>query len=67
MIALVADIARTLAKMFVADLGLTLAALAAVGGAWAIHTAQPGVAPWVLTGGILLALIFGVWRGARRL
>lgn len=67
MISLVKDIARTLVKMFLADIGLTLGALATLAATWAIRDFDPGLAPWVLTAGIVLSLILGVWRGARRL
>lgn len=60
-------LAKTLAKMFAADLGLTVSAVAVVvlialglaGGVLA-----PAVAPWLLAAGVLGALVFGVVRGA---
>jgi len=56
-------------KMFAADLWLTLTALAAVGlTLLAIRTGliDPAAAPFVLAGGVLVALAVGVARGARR-
>lgn len=63
------ELADTLRKMFVADLGLTLAALAVVGLTAALlhwHAGPTITAIALLPAGALAALLFGVWRGSRR-
>lgn len=62
------ELADTLRKMFMADLGLTIAALVVVIGVMAglrLHVLPPGLAMIVLPSGALAALLLGVWRGSR--
>lgn len=56
-------------KMFVADLWLTMTALATVAvcaGATKLGLIEPGLMPPLLAGGVLAALLVGVGRGAGR-
>ncbi|MBV8592664.1 MAG: hypothetical protein JOZ27_00015 [Caulobacteraceae bacterium] len=65
---LLAALAAEIGKMFVADLWLTLTALAVVGfAALALHArlAPPAALPFLVAGGVLAALVIGVVRGAR--
>lgn len=60
-------LAKTLLKMFAADIGLTASAVAVVALVWLGRDAlPPSGAPWLLAGGVLCALVVGVVRGARR-
>jgi hypothetical protein len=62
-------LAATVSKMFVADLWLTLTALAAIGFCAAgLRFGFIGAAtvPFVVAAGVFAALIAGVARGARR-
>jgi hypothetical protein len=62
-------LAATVFKMFAADLWLTLTALAAVGFCAAglrFGFLGSDVLPFALAGGVLVALVAGVARGARR-
>ena len=69
MIEVLRALGATLFKMFAADLWLTLTALGAVGLCAAglqVGFIRPDIAPFLLAGGVLLALAAGVARGARR-
>ena len=62
------ELADTLRKMFMADLGLTSLAIlvvAAVAAGLGTHLITPAMAQIALPAGALLALLLGVWRGAR--
>ncbi len=66
------DVLRSLGamifKMFAADLGLTLIALADVALtalALRAHAVSPAWAPFLLVAGVCAALAVGVWRGVR--
>ena len=59
----------TILKMFAADLWLTLTALLVVvlcAGGLRAHLLTAGAAPFLLAGGVLIALTLGVVRGAGR-
>lgn len=62
------ELAATIAKMFAADLWLSLIALAAVA-LCALglrsHVIDPGALPFLLAAGVLAALTVGVLRGRR--
>lgn len=67
MIGTLRALAATLAKMFIADLGLTLGALLAVGlcaAGVAARWLPAADAPFLLAAGALAALALGVTRGA---
>lgn len=62
------ELIDTLRKMFMADLGLTSLAIlvvAAVAAGLAGRVITPAVAQIALPAGALMALLLGVWRGAR--
>ena len=62
------ELADTLRKMFMADLGLTIAAIvvvAVVAAGLRLHVLGPDMAIVVLPLGALAALLLGVWRGSR--
>lgn len=64
-----ADLGRTLWKMFAADLPMTIAALAVVGcvGLGVAQRVLPtSAAPIVLTAGVLAALVIAIARATRR-
>jgi hypothetical protein len=64
----VRELVSTLAKMFIADLWLTAAAVGAValaGAALRARLVDPGALPFLLAGAIALSLALGVARGAR--
>ena len=55
-------------KMFAADVWLTITALATIAtcaGGLRAHVLPPAAVPFVVTGGVIVALIVGVARGAR--
>jgi hypothetical protein len=59
---------RTIAKMFAADLWLSLTAVAVVAGcgvALRLHVLPAESIPFLLAAGVTAALIIGVARGAR--
>ncbi len=65
----VADFLRTLWKMFAADLPMTVLALVVIGAValgLSSGALSPAAAPFILTGGLLAALIVAIARGARR-
>jgi hypothetical protein len=58
---------RTIAKMFAADLWLTITAVAVVsacGAALSFHVLTPASLPYLLAAGVMAALAIGVARGA---
>ena len=62
------ELADTLRKMFMADLGLTILALlivALVAAGLNLHVIGPEAAVIALPAGALAALLLGVWRGSR--
>ena len=62
------ELLSTIRKMFAADLGLTLTAIAVVGLialGLSAHVLSMGLAAILLPTGVLAALLLGVWRGAR--
>jgi hypothetical protein len=63
------ELGDTIRKMFIADLGLTILALAVVGLVAAglnLHIIGPQAAVIVLPAGALAALLLGVWRGSQK-
>lgn len=63
--AILRDLFATLAKMFAADLGLTITALASValaGGLLATHIVPASAAPLIIAAGAFASLAFGVFR-----
>jgi hypothetical protein len=63
------ELGDTIRKMFMADLGLTLLAIAVVAVTAAglnLHVFSPETAMIVLPAGALAALLLGVWRGSRK-
>jgi hypothetical protein len=66
---LLAQLIRTIAKMFAADVWLSLTAVVVVAGCGAglsFHLLPPGATPYLLAAGVTAALLVGVARGARR-
>lgn len=65
---ILAAFVRTIAKMFAADLWLSLTAVAVVaacGAALSFHLLPPEGIPYLLAAGVMAALAIGVARGAR--
>jgi hypothetical protein len=62
------ELGDTIRKMFMADLGLTLLAIAVVAivaAGLSLHIIGPEAAVVALPAGALAALLLGVWRGSR--
>lgn len=67
--ALLANLFGVIGKMFAADLWLTLIALITLGvcaAGFRAHLLSPGAVPFVLAGGVVVALAVGVARGVPR-
>ena len=59
---------QTIAKMFAADIGLTLTAVAVVAlcaSALRLAVLPPAIVPYLIAAGVAAALMIGVARGAR--